>query len=127
MEIAILLFRAMKINSSISESLEQCIARSAKYGYIKIFQELLKVELSDIQAMRCYQTIFWTACNEQYSDIVKVLLDTGKVNPAANRNICINVASFKGHIEIVELLLQYEEVYKQVKDHLGIAIFDSTG
>ncbi|KAJ3330790.1 hypothetical protein HDU76_004870 [Blyttiomyces sp. JEL0837] len=47
-----------------------------------------------------------TACEKGFLPIVKALLTTGNVDPAARQNEALRVASEQGHLEIVKLLLE---------------------
>src|SRR3984885_14398275 len=45
-----------------------------------------------------------------HTEVVKVLVDSGRVNPAANDNVPIRVASENGHAAVVEFLLTVKGV-----------------
>lgn len=56
------------------------------------------------------EVLFNTACRHGYTEIVKLLLEDPRVNPAAKNNDAIRDACYYGHTDIVKLLLEDKRV-----------------
>lgn len=57
-----------------------------------------------------YNTLMLWACKNGHSEVVSVLLESGKANPAANENEALSLATENGFTAIVDLLLKDNRV-----------------
>ncbi|KAJ3101017.1 hypothetical protein HDU97_001717 [Phlyctochytrium planicorne] len=57
------------------------------------------------------------ACMEGHDEVVKILLDSNRVDPSAESNEALRWASRNGHLKVVELLLATNKVDPSAEDH----------
>ena len=62
-----------------------------------------------------------------YSEVLKILLEDPRVDPSANDNFALRLASAEGHTEVVRILLADERVDPSAKDNEALRWASSEG
>lgn len=92
----------------------ECLERKLVY----MVELLPQDKRLDLSVHSC--TILWWASRNGYTEVVRLLLQGGCVNPSADDNYAILSASYLGQTEVVRLLLQDERVDPSARDNYAI-------
>jgi hypothetical protein len=85
-------------------------------GGIKPDFEIIKLLInSDKVCLENYDSILLNSCQKGYIDIVKLLLDSKKINPTYNNNQFIIAAHHNEEKEVVALFWDYKNVRKELQ------------
>lgn len=93
------------------------ITYAVKFGYARVVQELLKQP--DIPFLS-YNSLLTVAAMKGHVEIVNLLLNDPRVDPAAGDNIAIQKAASSGHVQVVDLLLNDPRVDPAAEDDYAI-------
>lgn len=104
--------------------------------YDKIYYNISQGHLNQIRQFLTYQTdclfnfprtkinnekIFMLALLHGNVDIIKLLLEDQTINPSMDNNYAIRYASYYGHSELTNVLLEYERVKLSVTRDIHIS------
>ena len=76
------------------------------YGHVKLLQRLLECQHTSVEEMDPYRNSVEFAVGHKHLEIVKLLLEDGRLDPSIHDNQAIRLAVRDGNFEMVELLLK---------------------
>jgi len=106
------------VNENLIKSIELNSSLKSIKWYIKFLYIVKFFKISN--KLNSWYFIFLIAAENNYKDVLKMLLITSKVDPSAKDNYAIYWASKNGYIEVVKLLLEDPRVDPTVDDNFAV-------
>lgn len=76
----------------------------------KLSEEYLYFIKNNKQYVKASNNAFKLACEKNLIEIVQELLKDDSIDPSSNNNKCLDIACYRGYVEIAKLLLNHEKV-----------------
>ena len=92
----------IQVLNSLGFDFDSMIDQLMKVGEITTIKQLLDLNFFKSQKL---QGLFGWATKNGHIEVVKVLLNDSRVNPAADTNYAIRLTAANGHVEVVKVLL----------------------